>query len=159
METTEIETERRFLLKRLPKDVRWDKRLLISQNYLTDKDVDVIERVRSTTTGGLNRKFYHTTKERLTDMSVTEIEREVEWDEYSVYLERSKRKILKERNIKKIGKLKWEIDTFNHPIKLIIAEIELPNEEYDLEIPEWLKPYILLEITGMKQFSNSNLAE
>ena len=41
---------------------------------------------------------------------------------------------------------------------LIIAEIELPNEHYDIEIPEWLSEVIHLEVTGMHQFSNSNLS-
>lgn len=157
----EVEIERRFLLKSLPDKVEWDKNIVILQCYLSEKDAKIVERVRKSVTRFEIRpiKFHHTTKERISDMSVTEIEKEIEEKEFNNYLitKGVRRTINKTRHVKNIeDDLKWEVDVFT---SLIIAEIELPNEDYDLSIPEWLEPHIIMEITGMHQFSNSNLAE
>jgi CYTH domain-containing protein/predicted NAD-dependent protein-ADP-ribosyltransferase YbiA (DUF1768 family) len=159
----ETEIERRFLLKSLPKLVEFNKSIIIQQHYLSEKGSNIVERVRKS-----ERRFdvkpikrYHTTKERISDMSVREIEKEITEKEFNNYLitKGIKRTISKTRYIKDLpDNLKWEVDKFED-VRLIIAEIEIPNEDYDLKIPEWLEPYIIMEITGMHQFSNSNLAE
>jgi len=152
----EIETERRFLLKSLPSHVRWDDIIEISQTYISEKNANIVERVRNSFSLNLEFDIWtHTTKDRLTDMSVNEVEREIGVDEYNKFIDMGKRSINKRRNIKKVDNLKWEIDVFSN---LVIAEIELPSEDYNLVIPDWLKPHIIMEITGMHQFSNSNLA-
>lgn len=160
METTEIEIERRFLLKKLP-NIKWTKKLDMIQHYLSDKGADEVIRVRSIKEvkkrKTISEEYIHTTKTRVSEMAVLEKEVDLTYDEYKDILLASKRKISKFRYIKKVGKLKWEIDVFTS-LNLIIAEIELPNEDYDVEIPEWLSEVMLLEITGMHQFSNSNLS-
>lgn len=51
--------------------------------------------------------------------------------------------------------LVWEIDVFEEELlNLIIAEVELPNEDYPVVIPSWIGE----EITGRHQWSNSSLA-
>lgn len=51
--------------------------------------------------------------------------------------------------------LVWEIDVFEGDLRnLIIAEVELPSEDYPVVIPSWVGE----EITGLHQWSNSNLA-
>lgn len=157
----ETEIERRFLLKRLPNGLRWDDILEITQAYLSNIDDSIVERIRYTIKKHKtpdDEKWYHTTKERISDMSVREIEKEIGLTEYhELWDTKKKRFITKDRYIKKVeDNLKWEIDIFDN---LIIAEIEIPNEDYDLKIPEWLEPFVLMEITGMYQFSNSNLAQ
>ncbi len=160
----ETETERRFLLKMAPKKLGgFSKNLAIEQHYLSEKGADITERVRETVSRFSDKEttFHHTTKERISDMSVREIEKEITEEQFDNYLETkgSKRSIGKTRVVKDTEDgLKWEIDVFSN-LSLVIAEIELPSEDYDLKIPEWLEPYILMEITGMHQFSNSNLAE
>lgn len=163
-EKDEIEIERRFLLAKIP-PITWDKTIHIEQAYLSLIDSDKVERIRRTTVYNdmadndvdyMRENFYHTTKERLTDMSVVEDEKEITEENYLGLWSKKDRILIKDRHIKEEGDLKWEIDDLN---RLIIAEIELPSEDYDLDIPEWLEPYILLEITGMHQFSNSNLAD
>lgn len=159
-ETTEI--ERRFLLKSLPLSAGFNKTIHIQQHYLSDIDADIVERVRkSKERFSVNgEKMYHTTKERISDMSVTEIEEEINESVYNGLLitKGIKRSISKTRYIKDFGPLKWEVDVFEG-INLVIAEIELPNEDYPLSLPDWLKEVMLLEVTGMHQFSNSNLAK
>jgi CYTH domain-containing protein len=49
----------------------------------------------------------------------------------------------------------WEIDVFEGELlNLIIAEVELPNEDFSVVIPSWIGE----EITGRHQWSNSSLA-
>lgn len=156
----ETEIERRFLLKMAPKSIGFDENLDIQQHYLSEKDDPIVERIRMSKNRFTDEpiSYYHTTKERLSDMSVREIEKEITFEEFIDYAVKTKRKISKSRHIKKTDdNLKWEIDLFGG-YTLAIAEIEIPTEDYDLKIPEWLEPYIIMEITGMHQFSNSNLA-
>ena len=156
-----VETERRFLLKCIP-DIKWDDTLKISQHYLTDKNDDRTERIRGIM--GVTKedsKFFHTVKTRISDMSAEEVEKEITFDEYSKLVKDSKRTIHKTRYVKRHPKnptLKWEVDEFSNPMRLIIAEIELPDEDYELLAPDWINDQYLMEITGEHQFSNSNLA-
>jgi len=96
------------------------------------------------------------------EFGMKEIEKEVETDVYWDYLdmldEGKASGIRKIRHIKEEGNLKWEIDFFQ-TCELVIAEIEIPTEDYDLKIPEYIKDNLIMEITGMKEFSNYNLAD
>jgi CYTH domain-containing protein len=83
-------------------------------------------------------------------------------EEFNEFVNRCKtsqsRYISKERLVYKVGDLKWEVDIFNNGHHLIVAEIEIPTEDYDVNIPDFIKDKLLLEVTGMKQFSNRNLS-
>ena len=49
----------------------------------------------------------------------------------------------------------WEVDEFEGGLAgLVLAEIELPDIDYDVVLPEWLG----IELTGLHQWSNSTLA-
>ena len=63
--------------------------------------------------------------------------------------------IKKERFFLEVEKKSWIIDCFkedNYPLE--IAEIELSNEKEDLSLPS----FVSKEITGLKHYSNFNLA-
>jgi CYTH domain-containing protein len=162
----DIETERRFLLKRVP-DLKFDKELRISQFYLSEKKDKITSRIRMTShKGSADVIFHHTTKERISKMSVIEKEREISRDYYGDLfddaVDKNKgnpRGIYKDRLIYNVkDDLKWEVDSFEvGDIQLVIAEIEIPSEDYKLKIPDEFD--VIMEITGIKQFSNSNLAE
>lgn len=167
---TELEIERRFLLRDIPL-ANFEMKLDITQHYLSKKGDKETERVRATTTTLLdekgddnniivNDKWVHTVKKPTNGLGQDETEKDISWVEYSEGKEKANRSISKVRYIKEHTSdgLKWEIDSFSR-MRLVIAEIEIPSEDYDLEIPEWLEPYVLMEITGKWQFSNSNLAE
>ncbi len=63
--------------------------------------------------------------------------------------------IEKKRYFAPHGKLTWEIDVFSgENLGLVIAEIELPHETYDLDLPSWLGA----EITGHLPYYNGSLA-
>jgi adenylate cyclase len=52
--------------------------------------------------------------------------------------------------------LKWEIDVFsNENLGLVIAEIELPDEHYPVELPSWIG----MEVTGQPQYYNGSLVQ
>jgi len=49
----------------------------------------------------------------------------------------------------------WEVDEFEGGLAgLVLAEIELPNIDHHVTLPEWLG----VELTGLHQWSNSTLA-
>lgn len=64
--------------------------------------------------------------------------------------------IEKVRSIVPWAELAWEIDVFsNDNFGLIIAEIELPDENHHFELPPWIDR----EITGQAQYYNGSLAQ
>jgi len=49
----------------------------------------------------------------------------------------------------------WEIDVFHGDNEgLIVAEVEIPSEDYDLRLPNW----VIKEVTDDTKYYNSNLA-
>lgn len=155
---TEVECERRFLLKRVP-HTEYDKIIKIEQDYLTDINSVKVERVRlSTIISDDIDIFTHTIKEPLSSFSVNETEREISYHEHEELLRNSNRQIRKMRYVKNTdNNLKWEIDMMLD-MDLTIAEIEVPNEDYELVLPKYIKDNLIMEITGMNEFSNSVLA-
>jgi CYTH domain-containing protein len=68
-------------------------------------------------------------------------------------------KVLKKiRHVYVDGELKWEVDLFTESATLIIAEVEIQSEDYDLQIPDFITKKMLLEVTTMKQFGNRSIA-
>ena len=67
--------------------------------------------------------------------------------------------ISKVRHILIIDDLKWEVDLFLNQTGLIIAEIEIPTLDYPLEIPDFIKENLIMEVTDYKQFSNRSIAK
>ena len=56
-----------------------------------------------------------------------------------------------------IGDRLWEIDQFTH-IPVVLAECELPSIDTPLDIPDWLAPFIVREVTEEPAFRNAELA-
>jgi adenylate cyclase len=64
--------------------------------------------------------------------------------------------IEKVRYIIPVGDLAWEIDVFAKDNDgLIVAEIELPDEAHEVELPSWIG----CEVTGQAQYYNGTLAQ
>ncbi len=50
--------------------------------------------------------------------------------------------------------LRWEIDVFTGGNEgLVVAEVELPSEDFDVELPDWAGP----EVTGDARYYNASL--
>ncbi len=157
-----IEIERKFLLKAMPDSLPTEI-IKIDQFYFKNKE-GVWERVRQCDSNVNGIKWIHTIKNRISDMVNEEFEKEIskkEFDKFKrlCYSNRTKaRHIKKDRWIFPDGDLKWEVDLFKDNYHLVIAEIEIPTEDFDLTIPDFINKKVLLEVTGMKQFSNRSLS-
>lgn len=156
-----IEIERKFLLKSLPEQ-KPSEIIKVKQWYL--KIGGIWERVRSMDSSIGTKKWVHTVKTKISDMSSEEAEREISKKEFNHFVKKCRmigensRFIAKERHIYPHGGLKWEVDLFRHKCHIIIAEVEIPSEDYPLCIPEFIERKKLMEVTGMKQFSNKSLS-
>jgi adenylate cyclase len=60
------------------------------------------------------------------------------------------------RYIVPAGDLRWEIDVFSgENLGLVIAEIELPSQNHQIELPPWIGT----EVTGQDRYYNGTLAQ
>ena len=157
-----LEIERKFLLKSLP-DKEPKEIIKIEQWYLKNSS-GIWERVRrcQSTLGGLY--FIHTIKKSVSSGVNLEDEKIITEEEYNSFLSYCKsgdfqsKYITKERWVYPQDELKWEVDIFHSGHHLVIAEIEIPKKSYKIKIPDFIKSKLLLEVTGMKKFSNKNLS-
>jgi CYTH domain-containing protein len=67
-------------------------------------------------------------------------------------------RIRKRRHRVPEGALTWEIDVFLDR-DLVLAEIELGEVSQAVEIPEWLAPFIVREVTQEPAYLNSVMAQ
>ena len=157
-----IEIERKFLLKAMP-DVLPTEVVKIDQFYFKNKE-GVWERVRQWNSNLYGKRWIHTIKTKISDFSNEEVEKDItklEYEEFKKGCRENKsnsRYIKKERWIYPDGDLYWEVDIFKDKCHIIIAEIEIPTEDYDLKIPEFINKKLLMEVTGLKQFTNRSLS-
>jgi len=161
-----LEIERKFLLKKIPFELFKCKTYFIEQFYGTNLKEGKF-RIRKELE---LRKFSYKTRyiltkkiNKQTDLTKVyineEIEREIDKKEFEELKLCCEKQISKSRLIfnDPVQGLKWEIDTFRS-MRLIIAEVELPSEDYPLVIPEEIKSVLITEVTS-PCFSNLYLAE
>lgn len=157
-----LEIERKFLLKTLPNIEPTDS-IKIEQLYL--KKNGVWERVRSWESSSTGRKkWIHTIKTSVSKGINLEDEHKITEKEFESFKSDclnsalESRRIFKTRHTYEHNNLIWEVDEFHNGYKLIVAEIEIPKKDFKIEIPKWISDLILLEVTGLKQFSNRSLS-
>ena len=157
-----IEIERKFLLKSMPENQPTEI-IKIDQFYFKNKE-GIWERARQCDSNTNGKKWIHTIKNRISDFSNEEIEKELTKKEFDKFKNRcykwraNSKHIKKERWIYPDGDLKWEVDLFKDRCHLIVAEIEIPTEDYEIKIPDFINKKLLMEVTGLKQFSNRSLS-
>jgi len=152
----ELEIERKFLLKKLPKDMFYDQALEITQYYLpNDKDGYTV-RIRVQTRGD-KKVFFLTKKKYINPTTNEEIETTISSSEFKELKESAITVINKVRYLHEIDGLTWEIDSFVG-LTIIIAEIELPSEDFQLEIPQTISDVTIMEVSGIKPFYNKELS-
>jgi len=152
-----LEIERKFLLRRIP-ELKFDSLQFIKQLYIWNNHMKEFERYRKVTSDfGIN--YFYTFKTRISHGIQEEFEHEIDKKEFDKVLKSKKydKIITKKRMIFKDGEITWEIDDFEN-VKLIVAEVELPKETYRLKIPKQIKNEMIIEVTGMTEFFNDNLA-
>jgi CYTH domain-containing protein len=67
------------------------------------------------------------------------------------------RRVRKRRYRVPDGALVWEVDEFTDR-PLVVAEVELPAADAAAEVPGWLAPYVVREVTDEGEYVNANLA-
>lgn len=148
-----IEIERKFLVKNKTYKSESIKKQLITQGYLSS-DPKRSVRIRI-----CEQNAYITIKGQTSESGTSRYEWEKE-----INIEDAKQLMLlcREGVVTKIRHLipfknhKFEVDEFlKDNSGLVIAEIELSNENEDFERPRWLGK----EVTGIKKYYNSQLSQ
>jgi CHAD domain-containing protein/CYTH domain-containing protein len=149
------EIERKYLLNALPPEVASHPHERIEQGYVPGRKLH--ERVRRIETADAVRLV------RTVKLGHGVVRIEVE-EETSPAIFESLWGLTHGRRVRKIryrvpaGELCWEIDAFEDR-ELFLAEIELPSEDTQVVIPEWLAPYVVREVTQDREYTNLSLAK
>ena len=150
----ELEIERKYLLRGLPPAVEGAEQIEIRQGYLPG--TRLVERLREIRKNG-TASWVRTVKSG-TGLTRTELEEETTRELFErVWPLTSGRRIVKRRYRVPAGSLVWEIDQFLDR-DLVLAEVELPSADLAVEPPEWLRPWVLREVTAEPEYSNARLA-
>ncbi|OQA01865.1 MAG: CYTH domain protein [Bacteroidetes bacterium ADurb.Bin408] len=129
------ETERKFLIKDTSFTRSLKNGIPIVQGYIT-LDEDRTVRVRTK-----GKKAYITIKAKRTQMTRTEFEFEIPYSQAVEMLDNIclKPLIHKTRYVYHCNGLNWEIDIFKKEFAgIVIAEVELPDENTPINAPDWL---------------------
>ena len=160
MNKENLEIERKFLLKKVPKFLAKDvDKFLIHQVYheINGK----IHRFRMTEnlrSQDEDRTYIECVKTSISHGVFEEIEKEIGQNKFDRMIKKPHRYIIKERTVYKANGLKWEIDKY-HDISLVTLEVELDDIHQKIEVPETIEKEIIAEVTGQQVFSNYNLSE
>jgi len=152
-----LEIERKFLLKSIP-DIDPIEVIKIEQWYF--KRSGIWQRVRKCVSNKRGEYYIHTIKRSISKGVNMEDEKIITKDEFNEFIQsKNMRYISKDRLVyTHMDNLVWEVDVFNSGHHLIVAEIEIPKKSYKVKIPKFIKDRLLLEVTGLRQFSNKNLS-
>lgn len=154
--TNFLEIERKFLLKRIP-NVTFDANLAIEQYYSSIPGNKI--RLRRSIDLKTGKEIFYQTKKTFVKPGVDEEdERILTKEEFTTFFPTMTSKISKLRLIKKMKTVKWEIDVFTG-MQLIVAEVELPSEDYKVKLPKFITNELIKEVTGIKEFNNRSLSE
>lgn len=154
MNVNGYEIESRYLLKRVP-NVDFEDVLEIEQFY-TPEGRFRKQKLKSSKV----ITYFKTNKKPISPGINEEIEKEITEYDFETAIKGATRKIVKQRGIVFHSGLKWEIDYFKNNL-LVIAEVEVDTieDQKQIVLPDFLKEVVVLEVTGIEEFSNYNLAD
>ncbi len=148
------EVERKYLLRRVPPHARRSPSTEIEQGYIPGDRL--AERLRRVERDG--RTHLYRTLKIGRGLVRTEVEQETTPNVFATMWPLTRgRRLRKRRYVVREGGRTWEIDAFTGRT-LVLAEIEIPGPETPVEVPAWLAPYVVREVTGEAQYENFNLA-
>ena len=153
---TQIEIERKFIIKK-PAFLKNLDRVVIKQTYLLSNEGT--RRVRSWEQGDV-KKYYFTSKKRISALSCEETECEIGQKEYEFLLlqkDPHRKTIEKIRYFYPVGELVFEIDEYPFWQRQCVMEIELSGEEQEFSIPMDIE--VICEVTEDKSYKNFALAK
>lgn len=164
----EKEIERKYSIKYIPDDLKFEKIVNITQAFIYEdlKTILRIRKIQNKKTNDLRYVYTLKTKSGLDDKKVNnnisnlyEIESNINEDEYGQLLKNKiGNVIIKNRMVVPIDKnLKVEIDVYEDYLEgLLTAEIEFKNEE---EAKKFIKPEWLGEELSYEELSNWHLSK
>ena len=146
-----IEIERKFLVATQGWRPCVNQRYEIRQAYLYSSE-DCSIRVRIVD----DHQAFLTIKTAISGFTRNEIQCAVRYDQACRLIELRQSEIIeKSRHCVDFAGEKWEVDQFHgRNAGLVIAEVELDNEEAEFVRPNWVG----CEVTGQRRFHNSQLA-
>lgn len=151
----QVEIERKFLLSALPERVQGETPAAVTQGWIPGTELH--ERLRRMR--GPDGEAFTRTIKLGNGIRRTEIEEETTREVFeSLWPLTEGRRVDKRRYAVRDGKLTWEVDQFNDR-DLVLAEVELPSVDTTVEFPEWLRPYVVREVTDEPEYVNLNLAK
>lgn len=150
-----LEIERKFLLSDCPVQARAVAPSLIEQGWLPGERIR--ERLRRRTAPDGQVTFWRTIK--LGDAAARiEIEEAADSALFDgLWPLTSARRVRKHRHVLPAGHRQWEIDVFLDR-DLVLAEIELEHIDEPVDIPAWLAPYVVRDVTDDPAYLNARLA-
>lgn len=153
--TAGVEIERKYLLRSLPPICAGREATELNQGYLPGEKL--IERVRRKRKGG--REVYLRTVKSGAGLKRIEIEETCSAEVFhALFALTEGHRVCKRRYRVPDGDLVWEIDEFRDR-ELYLAEVELPHEDVEVTIPEWLEPHLEREVTDDSSYVNAVLAK
>jgi CYTH domain-containing protein len=155
------EIERVFLLRALPEPMPAGDAWRIEQGYLPPADgtdpTQLEGRLRRIERSDGSLEYVHTVKRGL-GLVREESERAIGREEFEREWPRTAgRRLRKVRTRIAHGHHVWEVDRFLD-LPVVLAECELGSADERLEMPAWLAPFVVREVTEEPAFRNSELA-
>jgi len=148
------EIEHKYLLSALPPEIVAYPAVEIQQGWLPGETLQ--ERLRAVCEAE-GVRYYRCVKTG-SGLERLELEEEASKELFDALwpLTEGKR-IAKRRYRRPVGALTWEVDQFADR-DLVLAEVEVPFARRRVQLPLWLKPFVVREVTGEAEYLNVNLA-
>ena len=152
-----IEIERKFLIVTDIKEILEASDLVVHNiEQFYEEGHRYRETLKRNVSGTLINTYEKIEKKALAHTVNMETILEVTEDEYEEAKERAKDIIVKSRYHVPYKDLVFEIDVFRD-LSLILCEVELKEVDQEVIFPPFLSNFILLEVSSLPEFSNSNL--
>ena len=151
---TDVEIERKYLLSGLPPMMQGRAYREIDQGYIPGERLQ--ERVRRVRKDG--EEWYVRTVKVGSGIRRIELQDETDRKTFEVLWPLTwGHRVTKRRYSVPAGRLVWEVDEFTDR-ELVLAEVELPSEDVEPRLPDWIAAYVEREVTGEPEYLNVNLA-
>jgi CHAD domain-containing protein/CYTH domain-containing protein len=150
-----VETERKYLLAGLPPRAEGAPAHEIEQGWIPGERLR--ERVRRVRGPDGNERFWRALKHGAGPQRL-EAEEETTREVFdALWGLTAGRRVRKRRHHVPDAGVVWEIDQFSDR-DLVLAEVELPANAPEASPPEWLRPFVVREVTGDPAYLNETLA-
>lgn len=159
MDNIQTEIERRWILKNVP-TIKWDKVIDIKQFYIPS--INGMGNLR------LRFNYDHNSGELINYETIikanigygtnTEQHQDISKGDAFELLDKAESMIKKTRHIYCNNGFKFEVDKYK-TINLVMLEVELNDLNQEIIFPALISNKIIMEVTGVKEFSNYSLSE